>query len=158
MPLDWPTYHGNAARTGVASGFPAVHAVTTLPWTASLDGAVYGEPLGVGGQVIVATEGDSVYALDPANGHVVWRRHLGAPVPLSSLPCGNIDPLGITSTPVYDRTTGSLFVVAEISGPRHVLFALAASTGAVRWSRSVDLTGDNPVSYTHLTLPTNREV
>ena len=112
-----------------------------------LDGAVYGEPLGVGGRVIVATEGDSVYALDPANGRVVWRRHLGTPVPLSSLPCGNIDPLGITSTPVYDRTSGSLFVVAEISGPRHVLFALAASTGVVRWSRSVDLPGDNPLAH-----------
>jgi outer membrane protein assembly factor BamB len=147
MPLDWPTYHGNAARTGVASGFPAVHGRVVTAWTASLDGAVYGEPLGVGGRVIVATEGDSVYALDPANGHVVWRRHLGTPVPLSSLPCGNIDPLGITSTPVYDRTSGSLFVVAEISGPRHLLFALDASTGVVRWSRGVDLAGDNPLAH-----------
>jgi hypothetical protein len=146
-PPDWPTYHGDGARTGVASGFPTLRGSLVTAWTASLDGAVYGEPLGVDGRVIVATEGDSVYALDPANGHVVWRRHLGTPVPLSSLPCGNIDPLGITSTPVYDRTSGSLFVVAEVSGPRHLLFALDASTGVVRWSRSVDLAGDNPLAY-----------
>ena len=146
-PPDWPTYHGDGARTGVAGGFPTLRGSLVTAWTASLDGAVYGEPLGVVGRVVVATEGDSVYALDPANGHVVWRRHLGTPVPLSSLPCGNIDPLGITSTPVYDRTSGSLFVVAEISGPRHVLFALDASTGVVRWSRSVDLAGDNPLAH-----------
>ncbi len=146
-PPDWPTYHGDAARTGVASGFPALHGALVTAWTATLDGAVYGQPLGVGGRVIVATEGDSVYALAPANGHVVWRRHLGTPVPLSSLPCGNIDPLGITGTPAYDRSTGSLFVVAEVSGPRHVLFALSAATGAVRWSRGVDLAGDDPATH-----------
>jgi outer membrane protein assembly factor BamB len=105
---------------------------------------VYGEPLGVRGRVIVATEGDSVYALDPTNGRVVWRRHLGTPVPLSSLPCGDIDPLGITSTPAYDAASGSLFVVAEVTGSRHVLFALDPATGAVRWSRGVDLAGDDP--------------
>lgn len=146
-PADWPTYHGNSARTGVAIGFPTLRGGLLKAWAATLDGAVYGEPLGVRGRVIVATEGDSVYALDPANGHIVWRRHLGTPVPLSSLPCGDIDPLGITSTPVYDRTSGSLFVVAEVSGPHHILFALAASTGAVRWSRIVDLPGDDPLAY-----------
>jgi polyvinyl alcohol dehydrogenase (cytochrome) len=131
----------------VASDFPTLRGGLVKAWAATLDGAVYGEPLGVRGRVIVATQGDSVYALDPAHGRIVWRRHLGTPVPLSSLPCGNIDPLGITSTPVYDRTSGSLFVVAEILGPRHVLFALDASTGTVRWSRSVDLAGDNPIAY-----------
>jgi hypothetical protein len=146
-PPDWPTYHANGARTGVASGFPTLSGSLAKAWSATLDGAVYGEPLAVGGRVIAATEGDSVYALDPANGRVLWRRHLGTPVPLSSLPCGNIDPLGITSTPVYDHSSGSLFVVAEVAGPRHVLFALAASTGAVRWSRSVDLAGDNPITH-----------
>ncbi|MHB8674432.1 MAG: outer membrane protein assembly factor BamB family protein [Candidatus Limnocylindrales bacterium] len=116
-------------------------------WSTTLDGAVYGQPLGVDGRVIVATEGDSVYSLDPADGRVIWRRHLGTPVPLSDLPCGNIDPLGITSTPVYDPTTATLFVVAEVSGPSHVLFALDAANGAVRWSRIVDLPGDDPRTH-----------
>ncbi|HXP33465.1 MAG TPA: PQQ-binding-like beta-propeller repeat protein, partial [Acidimicrobiales bacterium] len=146
-PPDWPTYHANGERTGLVTGLPTLGRGLGQAWAAALDGAVYGEPLGVGGRVIVATENDSVYALDPTNGHVVWRRHLGTPVPLAALPCGDIDPLGITSTPVYDRTSGSLFVVAETSGPHHVLVALDASTGAVRWSRGVDLPGDDPTTH-----------
>jgi outer membrane protein assembly factor BamB len=108
---------------------------------------VYAEPLIADGRLVVATENDSVYALDPANGAVAWQRHVGEPVPLSSLPCGNIDPLGITSTPVYDAATGSLFVVAEVTGPRHVLFALDAATGVVQWSRGIDLAGDDPAAH-----------
>src|SRR5690242_21541856 len=41
------------------------------------------------------------------------------PQPLSGLPCGNIDPLGITGTPAYDATTGSVFVVAETRSEEH---------------------------------------
>jgi hypothetical protein len=147
QPPDWPTYHSDPARTGLASSFPPLGGGLTQAWSAALDGAVYGEPLGVQGQVIVATENDSVYSLDPTIGVVSWRRHLGTPVALSSLPCGNIDPLGITSTPVYDSATGSLFVVAEVAGPHHTLFALDATTGVVRWSRGVDLAGDDPGTH-----------
>jgi outer membrane protein assembly factor BamB len=146
LPADWAVYHANARRTGLVT-FPTLRGGLTRAWSTSLDGAIYAEPLGVRGRVIVATEGDSVYALDPANGRVIWRRHLGTPVPLSSLPCGNIDPLGITSTPAFDAAAGSLFVVAEVSGPRQVLFALNATTGAVRWSRGVDLAGDDPTTH-----------
>ena len=143
---DWPVYHHDGRRTGNVA-FPATNGRLVQKWTTQLDGAVYGEPLGIRGRVIVATEDDSVYALDPAHGRVLWRRHLGTPVALSTLPCGNIDPLGITSTPAFDGATGSLFVVAEVTGPHHVLFALDATSGRVRWSRSVDLSGDDPQTH-----------
>ena len=66
----------------------------------ALDGAVYGQPLVVGGNVIAATENDSVYALSRATGKTIWRAHVGTPVPQSALHgCGNIFPLGITGTP-----------------------------------------------------------
>ena len=147
MAADWPVYHGDPARTGLASSFPSLGAGLTQAWSTALDGAVYGEPLGVTGQVIVATENDTVYSLNPTTGSISWHQHLGTPVALSSLPCGNIDPLGITSTPAYDPSTGSVFVVAEVAGPAHTLFALDASTGAVRWSRSVDLAGHDPRTH-----------
>ena len=147
MTADWPTYHLNAARTGNDSSFPAFTGSLTAGWSAALDGAVYAESLVVHGRVIAATEGDSVYALDPSTGAVVWRRNLGTPVPLSTLPCGDINPLGITGTPAFDAATGSLFAVAEVTGPKHVLFALDPDTGAVRWSRNVDLAGDDPTTH-----------
>jgi outer membrane protein assembly factor BamB len=144
---DWPVYHRDAQRTGYDPGFPAPAASLRIAWSARLDGAVYAEPLVIGGSVIAATENDSVYALDGSSGAVRWRRHLGTPVPLSSLPCGNIDPLGITGTPAYDPGTASLFAVAEVAGPHHVLFALDPSSGAVRWSRTIDLPGDDPATH-----------
>jgi outer membrane protein assembly factor BamB len=132
----WPTFHQNAARTGVVAGLPAAGPLTQR-WTAHLDGAVYGQPLVVGNRVIAATENDTVYALDSSSGQVVWRTHVGAPVPLSSLPCGNIDPLGITGTPVYDRGNGLVYSVAETTGFHHVLFGLAVSDGAVKVERDI---------------------
>ena len=70
------------------------------PGPRPLDGAVYGQPLVVGGDVIAATENDSVYAISRATGKTVWRAHVGTPVPQSALHgCGDIFPLGITGTP-----------------------------------------------------------
>lgn len=146
-PADWPVYHRDPARTGNDPAFPAFAGSLTRAWSTPLDGAVYAEPLVVGARLIAATEGDTVYALDPATGGVSWRRNLGHPVPLAKLPCGNIDPLGITGTPAYDPESGSLFVVAEVNGPRHVLFALDAADGTVRWSRGIDLLGDDPTTH-----------
>src|SRR5689334_12673924 len=94
----WPEYGQNAGRTGVAAGLPAAGRLSQR-WTARLDGAVYDQPLIVGSTVIAATENDSVYALNESAGTVAWHTHLGTPVPSSSLPCGDIDPLGITGTP-----------------------------------------------------------
>ena len=109
-----------------------------------MDGAVYAEPLVVGDHVLVATEGDSLYALDAHTGKVQWRTNVGKPVPLSDLPCGNIDPLGITGTPVYDPATGLVFAVAEVSGPAHVLLGIDAGTGQVRVRRLADPAGMEP--------------
>ena len=146
-PADWPVYHQNNAHTGDDPSFPAFTGSMTKSWSTPLDGAVYAEPLVVNGKVIAATEGDSVYSLDPVTGVVAWHRNLGTPVPLSTLPCGNIDPLGITGTPAYDSATGSLFVVAEVTGPQHVLSALNPATGAVLWSRVVDVAGHDPRNH-----------
>ena len=146
LAADWPVYHRDAARTGYDPSFPAPGTLSKA-WSAFLDGAVYGQPIVVGGRIIAATENDTVYALDPTSGAVLWKRHLGTPVRLSTLPCGNIDPLGITSTPAYDPATGSVFVSAELSGPKHTLFALDPANGTVRWSKSLDLAGYSPRTH-----------
>jgi outer membrane protein assembly factor BamB len=131
---DWYTYHRDNARTGAATGFDQVTSVA-VGWTADLDGAVYGQPLVVGDLLLAATENDTVYGLAAADGSVRWSAHLGRPVPRSKLPCGNIDPLGITGTMVYDPATRLVFALAETTGGRHTLFGLDIATGAVKVQR-----------------------
>jgi outer membrane protein assembly factor BamB len=145
-PGDWTTYHGDALRTGAATSLPPLGTLRTA-WTTRLDGTVYGQPLLVRGRLLAATENDSVYALDPADGRVLWRNHLAEPVPLAQLPCGGIDPLGITSTPAYDPSTGLVFVLAETSGGHHQLFGLDAATGSVQVSRPLDPPEGDPRAH-----------
>src|SRR5438132_3945972 len=59
---DWPQYHQNALRSGVSPD-QGVLGKVRLAWKAKLDGAVYAQPLVAGGNVIVATERNSVYSL-----------------------------------------------------------------------------------------------
>ena len=136
---DWTTYHHDNARTGFEGGtnFTSVARV----WTSeTLDGAVYAEPLVSGGTVFVATENNSVYALDATSGSVVWRTHLGPPVPGSQLECGDISTSGVTGTPVIDAATSTIFVVV-FSHLHHQLFGIDLKTGAVVSNVSADPPG-----------------
>jgi len=136
---DWTTYHGDNARTGyqAVSNFTSA----TSGWTSpKLDGEVYAEPLVFGGDVFVATENNSVYALNAQNGSVVWRTNFGPPVDGSQLQCGDIDPSGITGTPVIDPSTGRLFVVS-FSSLQHTLWAIDITTGATIFHRAADPPG-----------------
>jgi outer membrane protein assembly factor BamB len=128
----------------VSVSSPALAAVRRS-WTASVDGAVYAQPLVVGSEVIVATENDTVYALSAPDGAVLWTRHLASPV-TAGLPCGNINPSGITGTPVADPATGRLWVVTFTAQPayRHTLWELDLATGKTDWQRPIDVSGSDP--------------
>jgi polyvinyl alcohol dehydrogenase (cytochrome) len=140
---DWPTYGRDFARTGVAAN-TAPAGNLSVTWRARLDGAVYGQPLLVGSMVIAATENDSIYALDQATGKVLWRTNVGTPVPLADLPCGDINPLGITGTPVYDTVNGLVYAVAETAGYHHVLVGVSASDGTVQVERDIPAPDGQP--------------
>jgi outer membrane protein assembly factor BamB len=62
----------------------------------------------------------------------------------SDLPCGNIDPSGITGTPVIDTAAGTVWVVAFVRPVQHVLVALDLNSGAVRSRTTVDPKGADP--------------
>ena len=117
---------------------------TKPAWTTNLDQNVYGQPVVFGGRVIAVTENDTVYALDAHDGHVLWRVHVGTPVTnvVSQVGCGNIDPLGITSTPVIDTTRNEVFVVAANQDANkvihHQLIGLDVFTGDEMMSANVD--------------------
>ncbi len=129
------------SRTGVSASMPAAHGTPKLIYSLKLDGAVYASPIVVHGLTIVVTEQDTVYAFDQSY-RQVWKRSLGSPSPAEQRQCGDINPLGITGTPVYDAKTNLVFVVAELGGSvRHELYALGATSGRVAWRKSVDLPG-----------------
>jgi outer membrane protein assembly factor BamB len=135
-------YHHDNGRSGVSSDQGRL-ANLRHSWTsARLDELVYAQPLVVGNNVIVASEGNTVYSLDATNGKIAWQRNIGGPVNGGALPCGNINPTGITGTPAIDPAAGVIYVVAFLaSGPHHELFALNLSDGKVRWHRTVDPPG-----------------
>jgi outer membrane protein assembly factor BamB len=142
---DWPVYHHDGARTGVSSDQAPLRNFRRAWTSARLDQVVYAQPLVVGNRVIVASEGNTVYALDAGTGAVAWKRALGTPVSGGSLPCGNIDPTGITGTPAIDTVAGVIYVVAFLrSGPHHELFALDLGSGTVKWHRTIDPPGLSP--------------
>lgn len=108
----------------------------------AVTGQVYAQPLyiegGPNGQalVIAVTESNYVCTLDARTGNIVWQRQVGAPVPLADMPCGNIDPLGITGTPVVDLPSRSLFFDAETTPDggttkEHLIFSLNVDTGTI---------------------------
>lgn len=137
---DWTTYHRTSDRAGRTAAGP--HGHLRAGWTKDLGGAVYGEPLVVDDTLVAATGRNDVVGLDARSGRQRWRVNLGTPQPLSGLPCGNIDPLGVTGTPAYDPSTGSVFVAAETKGGTHTLWALDAATGRRRWHRNIDTQPD----------------
>jgi len=116
---------------------------------ATLVGNVYAQPLFVDGKggtdlVIVATQSNNVYALNAVSGAQVWIRSLGTPVPMSAMPCGNIDPYGVTGTPVIDFASRTLFVDAMTtpnSGTtkQHQVFALSIDDGTIKTGWPVDM-------------------
>ncbi len=137
---NWTTYHQDNTRAGYLAYMTDPQHLAAS-WNTKLDGAVYGEPLVVDGHVLVATENDTLYALNAQTGKIVWHTNVGTPVAQTDLPCGNIFPLGITGTPVYDPATGLIFAVAEITGPAHILVGLDAMTGQVKVRRIADPQG-----------------
>jgi Bacterial Ig-like domain (group 2) len=158
-----PTWHMDASRSGLnaheASLTPANVRSQTFGKVFSyvLDGYVYGEPLLISNLTVqgakhnvlfVATENDSVYALDAdTNLAPLWKVSLlkSGELPLTG---GPIAPnLGVTSTPVIDPSTNTLYVVStQVSdtGATFRLNALDITTGTQKSGGPVTLHASVP--------------
>jgi hypothetical protein len=169
-PSQMTTSQVDNARTGAN-----LHEITLTPrnvnaqqfgklFTLRVDGDVYAQPLFVPGVDIpgkgrhdvlyVATEHDTIYAFD-ASGNPstpLWQVSLLKPgeIPLGEddVQCFFIRPdVGITSTPVIDLQTGTLYVLARTKNQHYLssnqyhqqLHALAITTGAEKFGGPVEI-------------------
>ena len=130
-------------------------------FSCSVDAGIYGQPLylpgvsiagGTHNVVYVVTENNSVYAFD-ADGLVttpLWHVNLSAagesPASCATISdiCKSIQvPIGITSTPVIDPTSNTIYVLAltEETGGAYVdrLHALDVTTGAEKFGGPVQI-------------------
>ena len=159
------TYHYDNLRTGWNRGETVLTPATVaskrfgLLHQTAVDDQVDAQPLyasgvPIGGTthdvVYVATESNTVYAIDAQSGAVLLSRNFGTPVPSSALPGGctnNGNNVGINSTPVIDPATRLLYVVTYTfanSTPSFqihalTLTALADSVPAVTVTASAQL-------------------
>jgi hypothetical protein len=150
------TYHNDNGRTGqnlnetILTPSNVSQSTFGKIFTCNVDGYVYAQPLYVSGVnipgqgihnvVFVATENNTVYALDAdkntgANGGVLWQVNFGpaAPTPQPNFEFTPIEPeVGITGTPVVDPGSGLLYVDAftqESGNFIHRIHALNITNG-----------------------------
>src|SRR6266567_3265105 len=168
--VDVLTSHNDLARTGLnrhefvlrpdnvnASDFGKL-------FVANVDGQIYAQPLivaglefrgwGVYNVLYVATEHDSVYAIDADTGFLLWRVSLLPPgeTPADTDECDPITPeVGITATPVIDRRSGphgTIYVVTMSKDAAGNYFqrlhALDLTTGAEAFGGPVEILATYP--------------
>jgi len=161
------TYHNDRQRTGwnnqETALTPSTVASTSFQKlaTVTLDEQVDAQPLyvarqpisgkGVHDTVYVATENNSIYAVDAHTGNILLHRNFGLPVPLSAIPGGcpnNVRSVGINSTPVIDPASGTLYVLTYNygTGKRSTfrLNALDITTGAQKFGGPVTINASVP--------------
>lgn len=171
------TYHNDIGRTGQNLNETILNTSNVNPtqfgklFSQPVDGQIYTQPLYLSGITVngamhnvafVATENDSVYAFDAdtnggANSNPLWQASMlsaahGAAADATTVPSTtvgyDIQPqIGITSTPVIDPSTGTLYVVsASIENGSAVqrLHALDVTTGLEKFGGPIVITASVP--------------
>jgi hypothetical protein len=168
--VDVITYHNDNGRTGQNLKETTLTLSNVNPNTfglrkiVTLNGKVDAQPLFLSGVAIagqgthdvvyVVTEHDNVYALDSATGAVLWQVSTlsNGETTSDTHGCGQVSPeIGITSTPVIDRTrgpNGAIYVVAmsKNSGGSYFqrLYALDVTSGAQLFGGPHTITASYP--------------
>ena len=148
------TQHNDLSRTGANLQETVLNTsnvkVSTFGklFSRTVDGQIYAQPLYLPGVAIpfqgthnivyVCTEHNSVYAFDadqPGLSNPLWSVNLGPSLPATVINSNKdlVPEIGITSTPVIDTSSSTIYVVAETYENNHAIFRLHAldlATGA----------------------------
>ncbi len=168
-------FHNHDSRDGlyIDSAFTksaAVNLTRDANFDGTIVGNVYTQPLYVEGGpsgplVIAVTESNNVYALNPANGVIIWQRNVGTPVPQAALSCTPPSwsgSMGITGTPVVDLASRALFLDAMVTPDggattKHYIFSLNVDTGAINSGWPVDVEAMAQYNSTTFTAATQAQ-
>jgi hypothetical protein len=104
-------------------------------WSTPVEGQVYAQPLLDDGTLLVATEENKVYGLDPVTGALQWSQplNLGTPWNPNDIGCGDLTPsIGVTATPVIDPATNIAYMT-------HKTYASGSSGAALWYMDAVDV-------------------
>lgn len=108
-------------------------------FSTQLNGQIYAQPIVAKGVLLVVTDNDWIYGLDPVTGGIRWERNVGPAWPASAIGCTDLAPnIGVTSTPVVDPVTGTAYFTAKVNdgattdSPHWYLHAIDVSTGTER--------------------------
>ena len=169
------TYHNDNARTGQNLNEPTLTPANVNStsfgklFTISVDGKVDAQPLyaagvaitgqGTHNLLVVATEHDSVYACDADTGSSIWKVSMlrSGETTSDGRSCDQVSPeIGVTGTPVIDRTRGPNGVIYLVAMSKdnsgnyfQRLHALDLTSGAELFGGPVTIqatypgTGDN---------------
>ena len=171
------SYHNDSSSSGVNSYetvlTPANLTVSTFSkqYSTPVDGQIYAQPLyvpsvvvtsgpqaGTHNLAIVATQHDSLYAIDANSGVIIWHTSfltsgLTGATAITSVPAtdtlsNNISPeVGITGTPVIDGTTNLLYVVAKT---KQIINGVTASPSYVFTLYKIDITNGNATANANI--------
>ena len=103
-------------------------------WSTPVKGQVYAQPLLDEETLLVATEENTVYGLNPESGAVEWSKNVGKPWNPEEISCADLAPkVGITATPVIDPETNVAYFTYKTYGeggePEWFMDAVSVSTG-----------------------------
>jgi outer membrane protein assembly factor BamB len=149
------SYYGDAQRTGAyrsetritPEALRAGRLRRDAAFAPTLSGALYSQPLYMAGLMVggarrdvlfVATANNDTYALDADTGAELWRTSLGPGVVQTPArmvqQCGNMNNIGVTSTPVIDAASNTMYLVSlnNMGGLQFRIHALDITTGMER--------------------------
>jgi outer membrane protein assembly factor BamB len=166
------TQHNDIARTGLNPNETTLTPTNVKTGTfgkkfsAPVDAAIYAQPLyvpnvSIGGGthnvVYVVTEGDSAYAFDADTGTQYWHANMIDTVhggtggettvnAINDVTCADLIPIiGITSTPVIDPSTSTMYVETKSKKTNgtfvHRLHGIDITTGLEKLGTPPDITG-----------------